>query len=309
MQLQSAEKRPLALYLLFALSLVGLIFSGVYRPPSPSQQRVTPALPRVVKLRTLDAEQRRRLLRVIVPVKTRAERSERLKRDTPFVSTRENPFSGKTTDKRTLRWTRPTDKPGTKGMESSPGSRPDPSRPVPRLSKAELKRMRTKQLPGRLAELQRLSEAEIRRMRGAAPTFQELPQFKNANPELMINLTLDKRYSLGTLAHRHALYFFNMVRKISRTWNQYFPIFPHAMGFFKDGEVLVVFELDIDGKVTSVELAKSYGQHTLDRSCIMAIRESKEFGPIPGEFREKGKMRIPFLFIYRRPTKKYKMFH
>jgi TonB family protein len=139
--------------------------------------------------------------------------------------------------------------------------------------------------------------------------FQELPSQRELAPEVLVNFDSRGRISLGTMAYKHADYFFAMVRKISEKWHMYFPVMPHYYGLMRDGEVLVVFELDLDGRVVRANVEKSYGQPTLDRACLQAITEAADFGPIPGEFRERGKLTVPFLFVYHRPDQPLKMFH
>lgn len=289
--------------------MVALIFTEVISPRTgrkrllmPREKRVTLALnPEVY---------RKNYPRFVTPVRTRADRTSKLKRTTRYIAEKENAFSGRTTARKTRRWVRPDPNPvpgktvrksgqSSKITDKKPGKAPD----------LEVKKKGTKVAGDSVASFQgRLTEEQKRLFRQTLSTFQELPGFRNLNTELLINFSNDGTISLGTLAYRNSAYFYGMVRKISKKWYQYFPRFQHYYGLLKEGNVLVLFELDLDGTVTRVKLAKSYGQHSLDRACVIAVKEARNFGPIPTEFREKGKMKIPFLFVYKRPKRPLKMF-
>jgi len=100
-----------------------------------------------------------------------------------------------------------------------------------------------------------------------------------------------------------------MVARISEQWNIYFPKFQHYFGFLDQGEVLLTFALDLDGKVGEIRLVQPHNQSSINESCILAIRAAHDFGPIPAEYRDQGGMVIPFAFIYHRPERPLKMFH
>ena len=303
------RRRGLSLYLVFAFAMVALIFTEVISPRMRRKRMILPREKRVTL--ALNPEvYRKNYPRLVTPVKTRADRQSRLKRYTQYISEKENAFSGRTTPRKTRRWVRPDKNPVSGKTVQRSGKKAGSSvRDPGKAPKIVKKDKGTKVSGDSLASFDgRLTDEQRRIFRETLSTFQELPGFRNLNTELLINFSNDGTISLGTYAYRHSAYFYGMVRKISKMWYQYFPKFQHFYGLLKEGNVLVLFELDLDGTVTKVKLAKSYGQHSLDRACIAAVREARNFGPIPSEFREKGKMKIPFLFVYKRPKRPLKMF-
>lgn len=284
------------------LAVFGFFFAGVYRPEG-SEPRPPQAVPQRMQVR-LDndtAAEQQRTVPYVVPLHSLDERSSPLNRETQYIADKENPFSGQTAD-RTTGWSKADPDAGRDRQRNTPGE-----------SLRSVERNRTElpetMFPVDRARVQNLSAEQLRDLLRALAPFQDLPQAMRPDSELTVNFDSRGQISLGTMANQHAEYFFRMVRKISEQWNMYFPKFQHYYGMLKEGEVLVVFELDLDGRVSKIELAKSYGQSTLDAACLAAIREAGVFGPIPAEFRTKGKMVIPFLFVYHRPDQPLRMFH
>jgi len=302
-------KGGLTLYLVFGLAVLAFIFSGVIPPDGPRQRLLMPGEKRVTL--ALNPElYRKDYPRVVIPVKTQLERTSRLSRHTRYISEKENAFSGRTTAQKSRRWVRPDKKP-LPGKNIRRRGQSAENSPQPRGKAPNMRKMKdgTKLSGDSLASFEgSLTEEQRRFSRDTLSIFQELPGFRSLSTELLINFSNDGTISLGTHAYRHSAYFYSMVRKISKKWHQYFPWFQHFYGLLKEGNVLVLFELDLDGNVVKVDLVKSYGQHSLDRACLIAVEEARNFGPIPYEFREKGKMKIPFLFVYKRPKRPLKMF-
>lgn len=301
----------LTLHLVFGAAVAGVVFSGVYDPSGERRSFVLPEEPeRRVTLALQDPERTRSQAKYVVPVKSLDDHSGKLNHPTRFIAEKENPFSGKTTDKKTEQWIHPDNNPDP-GRNTTRGSS-DPAKDAldkgkaPDLGKPD---KGTKASGDSLTSYSGLiSEEQMRLIRKRLSIFQELPVFKNLNTELLINFSNQGLLSLGTEAFRHAGYFHEMVKKISQKWYKHFPVFQHYYGLLKEGDVLVVFELDLDGRVTKVELAKSYGQPTLEKACLIAV-EGQVFGPIPHEYRDKGSLKIPFLFVYKRPEQPLRMFH
>lgn len=301
----------LTLHLVFGAAVAAVVFSGVYDPSGQKRTFMLPEEPeRRVTLALQDPQQARPQAKFVVPVKTLADHSGKLNHPTRFIAEKENPFSGKTTDKKNERWIQPDSNPDP-GKITDRGSS-DPAKDALDKGKAPdlIKTDDGKKVAGDSLTSYRglLSEEQMRLIRKRLSIFQELPVFKNLNTELLINFSNQGLLSLGTEAFRNAGYFHEMVKKISKKWYKYFPVFQHYYGLLKEGEILVVFELDLDGRVTKAELARSYGQPTLEKACLTAI-EGQSFGPIPHEYREKGSLKIPFLFVYKRPEQPLRMFH
>ncbi len=295
MQRSRLDQNKFSIYLILALAVVLSLFSTVYRPDKGLKLKRDADRLKVV----VDEDSTIKQRRVIVPIKLLVDKESKLKRTTKFISRKENRFAGKTSDNKIINWKKATKNRGLKSLDnlkkvvdSSKNSHTVKNSPLKKsvVIKTKLK-----------TEDFLFSNLKI-------SPIQDLPYFKDLKTDLLINFDIHGNVSLGTKAYKHSEYFFNMVSKISKRWHKYFPIVPHVYGLLKTGDVIVTYTLNLDGMVVSVKLTKSYGQESLDYACIEAVKVPEGFGPIPKEFREKGEMKIPFLFIYKRPPKPRKMF-
>lgn len=104
--------------------------------------------------------------------------------------------------------------------------------------------------------------------------------------------------SLGTIPAEFAGYFLDMQRKIGANWELFFPVFQHYQGIIKDGTVTVRFEIDPNGNLINIKLAKSYGYDVLDQSCVNAVRYTRNAGVLPDALKKQGKISVNFNFQY-----------
>ena len=305
------NNQSLSLYIIAAVACISLLFAGAYNPekytytgdPNNSPQQVTLHF------------NKKNNSKSVTPVKTKTDQTSRLKKKTPYISEKENKFSGKT-GKKNQKWVRPNDKTGenkNRLNNSDPGKKgghqKSKKKDLYSIDKsAKKKTVRSGIFKAENKKPGLSNKDKLGFLKDSLSVFQELPHFKNINTDLLVNFDSNGRISLGTRAYKHSDYFFKMVRKISKNWELYFPIIQHYYGLLKSGEVVVVFKLDLQGRVKWVKLVKSYGQNSLDYACIMSIKESKEFGLLPKELRKNGGIKVPFQFSYKRPEKPHRMF-
>lgn len=117
-------------------------------------------------------------------------------------------------------------------------------------------------------------------------------------------------FSLNTVEFKHYAFAKRIVDKISSNW--YPPVMANArIGGYAPGstrimaippqEVRAYFAINEEGAVVQSGVLDSYGNQSLDESCLDAIRFSKNFGPVPDDLKKKmrnGVMVIPFIFGY-----------
>lgn len=295
MQQSQLDQNKFPVYIVLALVVILSLFSTVYHPDKGLKLKRELDHLRVVKADKNIIKRRR----VVVPVRLLVDRESKLKRDTKFISIKENSFSGKTTASKKINWKKAHKDSGTSSFEKS-------SKVINR--EKNVKTINDSSAKKSVNRKTQLTKEEFLFTDLKISPIQDLPYFKDLDTELLINFDIKGNVSLGTKAYKHSEYFFNMVSKISKRWHKYFPIAPHVYGLLKTGEVLVTYTLNLDGVVVAVELTKSYGQTSLDYACLEAVKVPGGYGPIPQEFREKGKMKIPFLFVYKRPENPRKMF-
>jgi len=141
------------------------------------------------------------------------------------------------------------------------------------------------------------------------PALQEsewtkIPDRKGMNLDNALFLTSDQRvFSFNTKKFEDFEYFRNMKQKISGNW--YPPTLSNMRHYYAGGytqsrliasqEVYLYFIMNRAGDVVSVTLVDSRGNQYLDQSCIDAVANSKNFGPVP-ESIEGEKIVIPFIF-------------
>ena len=142
-----------------------------------------------------------------------------------------------------------------------------------------------------------------------------IPDRNNVTRENAIFYSNDGRFSFNTVKYKHFEYFKKLKDKIASNW--YPPLMANSIingynplsGTYTPGntrimvipsqEVKIVFVLDRDGEVKKLQLLDSMGVKPLDRSCVDAIQLSKNFGPVPKDLLEDGKVLvIPFIFGY-----------
>ena len=296
------ESWRMAYGVIAAFALTGLAFGDVYRPRTQAAPSSAPPRPQYVYIDREEQQDQNMhaLQRFIVPLHSLDDRSAPLNRDTPFIAVRENPFAGRTTDSDEQSW-----------------AAADPNSGMGAQRQEEVRDQSRAQEAAREDSLfavdrQNMNSASAQMMTDAGHAlrpFQELPQRLRPDSELLIHFDSRGQVSLGTIAEKNAEYFHRMVARISDQWNIYFPKFQHFYGLLQEGQVLITFALDLDGRVGEIRLINSYGQTSIDESCINAIRAAAEFGPIPAEYREQGGMVIPFAFVYHRPNRPLKLFH
>ncbi len=104
--------------------------------------------------------------------------------------------------------------------------------------------------------------------------------------------------SLDTLPSDVAAYLLKVNRRISEKWHGFFPVFQYYQGIMKDGEVVVYFEIQPDGKLASSKIVQSFGYSIMDDSCLNAVRYSAPFEAFPKNFSVQKSLQVRFKFIY-----------
>lgn len=132
----------------------------------------------------------------------------------------------------------------------------------------------------------------------------KIPDKKGFTFENALYLTSDRRpIRFNTKKFSDFEYFRNMKQKIASNW--YPPTLSNMRHYYAGGytqsrliasqEVFLYFLLNRNGDVLSVTLVDSKGNEYLDQSCIDAVSNSKNFGPLPASI-EGEKIVIPFIF-------------
>jgi hypothetical protein len=142
-----------------------------------------------------------------------------------------------------------------------------------------------------------------------------IPDRFNVTKENAIFYSNDGRFSYNTLKFRNFKFFKELKDKIASNWHP--PLMANAVlqgynpitGGYTPGytrimlipsqEVVTVFVLDKNGEVIQAKLLDSMGNRYLDKSCMEAITLSKNFGKVPKELLQEGKVLVvPFIFGY-----------
>ena len=151
---------------------------------------------------------------------------------------------------------------------------------------------------------------------GASGLFDDvrIPDKNDVTRENAIFYSNDGRFSFNTVKFKDFKYFKDMKDKIASNW--FPPLMANAViqgynpltGNYTPGstrimaipsqEVKMVFVLNREGEVIRVEILDSLGHKELNRSCVDAIRLSKNFGPVPKDLLHGGVLVIPFIFGY-----------
>ena len=119
-------------------------------------------------------------------------------------------------------------------------------------------------------------------------------------------------FSLNTVKFKHYHFAKRVVDRIASNW--YPPVMANAyLGGYAPGstrimaippqEVKAYFVIDRKGNVIKSDILDSYGNKSLDDSCLDAIRLAKNFGPVPDDLKKRmknGALVIPFIFGYGR---------
>lgn len=123
----------------------------------------------------------------------------------------------------------------------------------------------------------------------------------------------DGMFSFNTKAFKPFKFFKEMKDKIASNW--YPPLLANSViygvnpmtGSYTPGRVRIMaipnqmvklyFIMNRKGDVTDVEIVDSFGNKTLDASCVDAVKNSKSFGIVPPEI-EGDEIVIKFVFIY-----------
>ncbi len=142
--------------------------------------------------------------------------------------------------------------------------------------------------------------------RGGAGEMTRIPDKNSFTRRNAIFYSSDGRFSFNTLKFRDFKYFRKMKDKIASNW---FPpdMSNVAIGGYAPGrtrimaissqEVKIYFIMNRKGDVVKVELVDSLGNQALDKSCIEAIKMSKNFGKVPDDITGEHVV-IPFIFGY-----------
>ena len=113
-------------------------------------------------------------------------------------------------------------------------------------------------------------------------------------------------FSFNTAKFKNFNYFRGMKDKIASNW--YPPLLANAsLGGYTPGSVRIMaipaqkvklyFVMNRNGDIQKVDIVDSYGNKSLDDSCLDAIKLSKTFGKVPDDI--KGEfILIPFIFGY-----------
>ena len=142
-----------------------------------------------------------------------------------------------------------------------------------------------------------------------------IPDRYTVSRENAIYYSNDGRFSYNTIKFKNFKFFRELKDKIASNWHP--PLMANAIiqgynpttGSYAPGytrimaipsqEVAIVFVLDKNGEVIHVQLLDSLGNRFLDKSCIDAIKLSKNFGMVPKDLlQEEGVLVIPFIFGY-----------
>jgi TonB family protein len=140
-----------------------------------------------------------------------------------------------------------------------------------------------------------------------------IPDRNNITRENAIFYSNKGLFSFNTAKYKNFLYFKEMKDKIAGNW--YPPLMANAVmgganpitGTYAPGrtrimaipsqEVKLYFTLNRQGDVLEAAIVDSYGNKSLDSSCLDAIRLSKNFGPLPDDIKGEVVV-IPFIFGY-----------
>jgi hypothetical protein len=142
-----------------------------------------------------------------------------------------------------------------------------------------------------------------------------IPDRYNITRENAIFYSNDGRFSYNTVKFKDFKFFKDLKDKIASNWhpplmaNAIFQGYNPLTGGYAPGytrimvipsqEVAIVFALDRQGEVIDLKLIDSMGNKYLDKSCIDAIRLSKNFGKVPAQLLDEGGVLvIPFIFGY-----------
>jgi protein TonB len=110
-------------------------------------------------------------------------------------------------------------------------------------------------------------------------------QYKNSADEATV--------SIGTQSLKYASYMKHVKDKIQNTW-----IYPEdARLNNQQGELLVLFSIEKDGRVKRIKLIHSSGYSSLDNGAIQAIKDASPFPKLPDRFHIK-RLNIYATFLY-----------
>ena len=132
----------------------------------------------------------------------------------------------------------------------------------------------------------------------------KIPDIKGFTPDNALFLSSDRRpIAFNTKKFQDFEYFRNMKQQIGNNW--FPPTLSNMRHYYAGGytqsrliasqEVYLYFVMNRAGDVLSVKLVQSKGNQYLDQSCIDAVTNSKNFGPVPASI-EGEKIVIPFIF-------------
>ena len=143
---------------------------------------------------------------------------------------------------------------------------------------------------------------------GSAGNFNDMaiPDRNNMTLKNSIYYNNSGLFSFNTAKFKNFEYFRKMKDKIASNW--YPPMMANSIiGGYTPGYVRInaippqrvklYFIMNRSGDIVKVELVDSYGNKSLDESCLDAVRLSKSFGSVPDDI--KGEfILIPFIFGY-----------
>jgi hypothetical protein len=146
--------------------------------------------------------------------------------------------------------------------------------------------------------------------KGGAQGELKLPQPNLMSRQNTLFFSNSGLFSLNTVEFKHYEFAKRVVDRVSSNW--YPPVMANvSIGGYAAGQTRIMaippqevrsyFIINENGDVVKTGILDSYGNKSLDESCIDAIRLSKNFGPVPDDLKKKmrnGVMVIPFIFGY-----------
>lgn len=142
----------------------------------------------------------------------------------------------------------------------------------------------------------------------------KIPSTMGINRKNALYLSNDGSFSFNTEKFKNYEYFRAMKSKIAQSWfppigaNTYFPEGRNSLtGGFTPGytktsllssqEVMLYFVMDRSGTVKEIVIVRAQGKNALVESCASAIKNARNFGPVPAEIAGSAVV-IPFVFVY-----------
>jgi len=152
-------------------------------------------------------------------------------------------------------------------------------------------------------------EKSIYKSSGQHTTIPENYQFKD---EFAFSYDNNGNPVIPTVEYKNYEYFKSMLNKIQNNWappgGTPYPVYGdsyHSQSFvpgrtsyqtFPSQEIKVVFTLDAEGNVLDAVVWDSLRSLLLDKSCVEAIKNSRNFGAVPPELLMNNQLTMPLIF-------------